>query len=231
MTDILLELEALEPKIAGAKRSQAFGAAAGKARIPVEQAPKHAALLERLLSCAHHLDALGDAVLRQRFETAIDKAEEVGGALEEAADAADLEAAAHDYPMVANALVRVVDGLKVQWSQIVARDFADLPAVGTLLAKIPGAEAIGGDLSAIGEEAQALADGDPSAEVLSERAPALRERRTRTLEAMSAFTGEPEVDAFLAAVTRQQATLAMVTPMVWAWLKDKGALDAFRVRG
>lgn len=231
MTNALELLEELAPRIDSAKKSLAFGAAADRARVPVEQAPRHALLLARLVQCAHDLDGLSDVVLRQRLSTAITKAESVGESLEHAETAADLEAAAADYSVVGNALMQVIERLRNHWSQLVAQDFGDLAAVGHLLSKIPGAEAIGRDLVEISAAAQTLADSDPSADKLAEAAPALRLRRAQTLDAMQAFTGEPEVDAFLEAVTRQEASLDMVTPKVMAWLTYKGALSAFRVRG
>lgn len=231
MTDALERLEDLAPRIASAKKSLAFGAAADKARIPVEQAPRHALLLARLVQCAHDLDGLNDAALRQRLSGAIAKAESVGESLEDAETADELEAVAVDYPTVAAALSQVIERLRNHWSQLVARDFVDLAAVGQLLSKIAGAEAIGRDLVDISTAAQTLANSDPSPEKLAEGAPALRLRRAQTLDAMQAFTHEPEVDSFLEAVTRQEATLNMVTPKVMAWLAEKGALSAFRVRG
>lgn len=230
MTDTLDLLEELAPKIDSARQSLAFGAAAERARKPVEQAPRHAVLLDRLVQCAIDLDGLDDAALRQRIENAISKAESVGESFEEARTAEDLEAAAADYPMVGAALMTVIERLRTHWSHLVVRDFADLAAVGRLLGKISGAEAIGAQLVEISEQAQALAQGDPSPERLAEFAPELRRRRTETLGAMQAFTGETEVDAFLAAVTRQEATLDMVTPTVLAWLGQRQALSAFRVR-
>lgn len=231
MTDALERLEDLAPRIASAKKSLAFGAAADKARIPVEQAPRHALLLTRLVQCAYDLDGLNDAALRQRLSGAIAKAESVGESLEDAETADELEAAAADYPMVGSALMQVIERLRNHWSQLVAQDFVDLAAVGHLLSKIAGAEAIGHDLVEISTAAQTLANGDPSAEKLAEGAPALRLRRAQTLDAMQAFTDEPEVDTFLEAVTRQEASLDMVTPKVMAWLTEKDALSAFRVRG
>lgn len=230
MTDLLAELEQLHPLVASAKQSLALGSAVEKARKPVEQAPRHAALLAHLVACAKELDGLSDPGLRQRLEGAIDKAEDVGGALETAATADELEAVATDYPGVAAEIVRALDSLRTRWTQIVARDFADLPAVGELLLKISGAETIGSDLKQIGQQAQALAATDPQAEQLAAAAAALRARRALTLDAMRAFTGEAEVDAFLQGVIQQRATLELVTPRVLAWLKDHGALDAFRVR-
>ena len=231
MTDALEPLEGLAPGISSAKKSLAFGAAADRARVPVEQAPRHALLLTRLVQCANDLDGLNDVALRQRLSTDIAKAEIEGQSLEDAETAADLEAVATDYSTVGNALSQVIERLKNHWSQLVAQDFVDLAAVGHLLSKISGAESIGRDLVEISTAAQTLANGDPSAEKLAEVAPALRLRRAQTLDAMQAFTGEPEVDAFLGAVTRQEASLDMVTPKVMSWLTDKGALSAFRVRG
>lgn len=230
MTDALERLEDLAPRIAAARKSLAFGAAAARARVPVEQAPRHALLLARLVQCAQDLDGLNDAALRQRLLGAIDKAENVGDSLETAETADDLEAVAVDYPAVNAALSQVIERLRNHWSQLVARDFVDLAAVGQLLSKIAGAEAIGRELVEISTAAQTLANSDPSADKLAEGAPALRLKRAQTLDAMQAFTHEPEVDRFLEAVTRQEATLDMVTPKVMAWLTDKGALSAFRVR-
>ena len=230
MIDALIELEELEPKIANAKQSLAFGEAAEKARTPLQQAPRHALMLARLLSVAQDLDALGDAGVRQRLDQAIEKAESVGEALETAQGAAALDAATYDYPQVSSSLARVLDGLRARWREIAKRDFEDLIPVGELLTKIAGAETIGANLVDIGRQALALAETDPNADQLAARVSDLRTRRTQALEAMRAFTGEPEVDEFLSAVTHQQATLALVTPKVLDWLRTKGALDAFRVR-
>lgn len=230
MIDALVELEDLEPKLANAKKSLAFGAAAEKARTPLQQAPRHALMLKSLVSVAQDLNALSDAAVRQRLEHAIEKAESVGEALETAQNAEALGAVTYDYPQVSNALARALDGLRARWREIAKRDFEDLIPVGELLTKITGAETIGANLVDIGKQALALADTDPNADQLAARVRDLRTRRTEALEAMRAFTGEPEVDEFLSAVTHQQATLALVTPKVLAWLKTKGALDAFRVR-
>lgn len=230
MSDALEDLEALEPRIADAKRSQAFGEAAERARGPVDQAPRHAALLETLVQCAEDLDGLKDPTLRNRLDAAIEKAETIGDLLRTAATADDLENIAIDYPAVSQALKQVLERLRHHWSRLVAEDFADLGAVGRLLGAISGAEAIGAELVEVSSAAQRLADSDPSADALAESAPALRLRRRRTLDAMQAFTGEAEVDAFLGAVTRQEATLDLVTPKVLAWLTEKHALSAFRVR-
>ena len=176
------------------------------------------------------MDGLKDPTLRSRLIAAIEKAESVGDLLKTAGTAEDLENIATDYPAVSGALKNALERLKNHWSHLVAQDFADLAAVGRLLGAISGAEAIGAELVEISSAAKHLADGDPSADVLAETAPALRLRRSRTLDAMQAFTGEAEVDAFLGAVTRQEATLDLVTPKVLAWLTEKQALSAFRVR-
>lgn len=230
MTDLLAELERLQPLIASAKQSLALGSAVEKARKPVEQAPRHAAFLAHLVACARELDGLSEPSLRQRLQGAIDKAEDIGGALEVAATADELEAIATDYPGVSAEIVRALDSLRARWTQIVARDFADLPAVGELLSKISGAETIGSDLKQIGEQAQALAAADAQAQQLAVAASALRARRAQTLDAMRAFTGQAEVDAFLQGVIQQRATLELVTPGVLSWLAEHGALQAFRVR-
>ena len=230
MTDVLDLLEDLAPKIDSARQSLAFGDAAQQARKPVERAPRQAILLALLVQCALDLEGLQDATLRQKIENAISKAESVGESFAEARTAADLEAAAADYPMVGAAVTMAVDRLTTHWSHLVARDFADLAAVGGLLGRIAGAEAIGAQLVEISAQAQALAQNNPPLERLAELAPELRRRRTETLAAMQAFTGEAEVDAFLTAVTRQEATLDMVTPTVLAWLGERQALSAFRVR-
>lgn len=230
MIDALVELEDLEPKLANAKKSLAFGAAAEKARTPVQQAHRHAPMLAQLVSVARDLEAFDVTSVRQRLDDAIDKAAAAGKSLEQAQDAETLEEANLDYPQLTNALSRLLDVLRARWREIAGREFQDLIPVGELLIKIAGAEAIGANLVQTGQQALALADTNPNADQLATQARDLRTRRIQALEAMRAFTGEPEVDEFLSAVTHQQATLAFVTPKVLDWLKTKGALEAFRVR-
>ncbi|QYC11506.1 hypothetical protein [Brevundimonas nasdae] len=231
MTDVLDLLEDLEPRIASAKKSIAFGDAAERARRPVEQAPRHAALLLRLVQCVEDLDGFADAALRQRIGKAIAVADDLGGSLGTAANADDLDGVAIDYAQMNQALSGLTDRIKDHWSNLVNSDFNGLIAVGELLGKISGAEAIGAELVKIGQEARALTEPNTSQDRLIDWAPALRTRRSSTLEAMRAFTGQAEVDDFLAAVVMQTATLSLVTPTVLSWLNDRNALSAFNVRG
>lgn len=231
MTDALLDLEALTPAIRGAQEAANFGAAAERVRRSVELANRHAALFTELVGTARALDCLADEMVVTRIKTATDKAYSVGADLAQASSSEDLDAIAADYSEVTNALSRVVDALTNHWKLQAERDFLPLIPVGQLLSRISGAEPIGRGLISLAEEAQRLSQMSPSPDQLRPQVTALRVRREELLSEMRAFTGDPEVDAFLEGVTRAQATLEFVTPGVLSWLAEKNALSAFSVRG
>jgi hypothetical protein len=57
----------------------------------------------------------------------------------------------------------------------------------------------------------------------------IEEQREAAQAEVTAFTKEPEVNAFVTALSRGQASLSLVTPKVLDWLNDLGALGQFRV--
>ena len=103
--------------------------------------------------------------------------------------------------------------------------------MGQLLQHISGAEALGQELAQLGARATALANRSQTATAMAPEIEQLEADRRSLLARLKEVTANPEVETFITAVTRGQATLQLVTPGVLGWLGERGALGAFKVNG
>lgn len=231
MTDVLIDLEALAPNIAAAVEARRLGNSVGRASQRLADAPRQAARFGALIDAALALEALADANARRSLQQAVGEAEDIGEGLETASTAEDLQYVSEDFPKFTGALGSLDNVLRQLWRQTVQSEFQSLISVGRVLGHIPKTLDLGARLQQVGHEAEALAERPPLAEQFAPEIARLRQSRAALDAELHQVTDNEEVDAFLAAVTRDAATLAHVTGSVFEWLKRYGALEAFSVRG
>lgn len=231
MSDALGELERLAPSIRAGIDARRLQTSLGRAADKLLDVPRQAKRFEALVDVAMALGANADASAQRSLKQAAEEANELGEMLEDARGPEDLQYAMEELPKLSQALQRLDAVVRQLWRGLVATDFQSLVTVGDLLTRIERIRNLGERLAEVGRQALALADRTSTAEQLAPEIQKLRERRTALDAELHQLTGNPEVDAFLAAVTRDGATLAHVTPAVVEWLERNEALDVFAVRG
>ncbi len=231
MTDTLVALEASLDQIQPALQARSLGAILGKVSEKTADAARQAHRCEALVTLAIALGGLQEANVFAAAKSVVQEASTAGEALASATDSADLEDLLHDYGQLPMALGRLDQALRQLWSERSRTDFVSLIAVGELMGRISGAAALGASLASIGRRAEALAGRTQPADAMAGEIGQLMTERETLLSELSAFTAHPEVDRFITSVTIGRATLDLVTPKVFEWLAEHGALQAFRVTG
>jgi hypothetical protein len=231
MSDALVELEGLTDAIPAAIEARKLGTSLGRTVEKLVAIPRQARRFEALVEAAIALGVGKDEGAKRSLSTAVEEAEDIGDMLVKAKTPDDLQYATEDLPKLNQALLRLEGVVRQLWRNLVQTEFQSLVTVGAVLARIPRTEDLGRRLSAVGQEAQELAERNVAPETLAPQIQRLRETRTTLDAELQQLTDNEEVDVFLGAVTRDGATLAHVTPAVIAWLTREEALDAFVVRG
>lgn len=231
MSQALIELEALVPAMAAGVQARKLQTSLGRAAEKLGDIPRQAARFEALVEAALALGASEDVMARRSLLAAAEEADEIGELLERARTPEDLQYATEDLPKLSQALKSLDTVVRQLWRNLVQIEFQSLVAVGDLLGRIERTRDLGARLREVGEQALALAERNAPAEQLAPEIQALRQRRAALDAELHQLTDNPEVDAFLAAVTRDAATLRHVTEAVVDWLERNNALDAFAVRG
>lgn len=231
MSDPLMDLEALAPNIAAAVQARRLGNTVGRATQRLADAPRQAARFQALVDVALALGALADTNAKRSLQQVVGEAEDIGEGLQAARTAEDLQFVSEDFPKFTAALASLDNVVRQLWRQTVQNEFQSLISVGRVLGHISKTADLGIRLQQVGQEAGAIAERPPPAEQFAPEITRLRKRRAMLDAELHQVTDNAEVDAFLAAVTRDAATLAHVTAAVSEWLRRYGALGAFSVRG
>jgi hypothetical protein len=228
MTDQLDMLEALLPELPAAADRRRLGDRLVQAIQDLREAPSQARRLKSLIRLAEVVGFGASPDQRATLGELRETARDVGAALEEASDEESLKTAVYDYQKsLLPALATFDRGTREQWTTVVRDQFAPLVAFGELLEKIAGVADLGHRLADCGRRAQRLSGG--AAEDLLTGVTAMLAERDALQTERAQQIGDDEVGAFLNALAIGQATLALITPDVRAWLDENHALGRFRV--
>jgi hypothetical protein len=229
MSDILQEAEELLIRLPEAVTRRKFGERLGQAVNELQKADAQIARMKALLETA---DLIGYGKLpeeRQVIDEMITWARTVGVSLENAEDGDSLRRAVSDYTHdLVNAIVGLDRALRAHWRKEVVDKFQPLIELGTLLSEMNVPNNLGKRLVACGREAQASINAGLATDLHHRIKQLLADHRTLQDERANEISGD-EVGAFIKAIADNRATLAMVTPKVYAWLKDHNALGSLGV--
>lgn len=231
MTDVLLELEGSIERILPAKQARKLGSILEKVTEKSADVERQGQRCQALVTMAAALGGLTTPKVASDARTAIEAVETVASDLTAAADVEGLELVLESLPEMANALRDFDQSVRNVWAERARSEYVSLVPIGQLLQHITGAEALGQDLARLGSRAIALAEKPQQATAMAPEIAQLEAERTLLLAGLKEVTANPEVETFVTAVTRGQATLELVTPGVLQWLGDRAALGAFRVSG
>lgn len=231
MTDILLELESSLSRIAPAREARQLGSILNKVTEKSADVERQGQRCQALVAMATALDGFADPKVTTAARAAIDAVRTTGAELTTAADVDDLEIVLESLIDLANALRDFDQNVRLVWADRSRTEYTPLIPVGQLLQHISGAETLGQELAQLGARATALASRNQTAAAMAPDIEQLEADRRRLLARLKEVTANPEVETFITAVTRGQATLQLVTPGVLGWLSDRGALGAFKITG
>lgn len=228
--DVLASLEALLGGIDGALEGRKLGSSIERAADRLSQAPRQAERFEAFSTAAQALGGRqGDREAAAVLGEALEAAAGLADAMAEAgtgAQLAELEAYLAEFKEANNALEASV---RARWRRVIEAEFLPLTAVARVLSRIPASARLAADLSRFGEEARGALDHRAGADAIVAEIVRLRGTRDRLDAELHSLTGDPEIDAFLLAVTANAATLAIASPAVLSWLAVHGALEAFSI--
>lgn len=229
MTDNLVELEALLPKLPEAVSQRRLGDQLSNATEKLKGAPQQAAKLEVLLALSAVVMGpeggdLGEVIAKTR-RSAID----LGESLSEAEDETSLREALWAYEKEFTPALHSFDrAVRARVRAKAQSEYQPLIAYGALLGKIGATAELGARLTAFGQKAVAPVDQLQPLDLLE--VVRRNDREFGQLQAdRAALVGSDAVGAFLNALAERRATLNMVTPEVWTWLTENGALSQFSV--
>ncbi len=229
MTDNLVELEALLPSLPQAVEQRRLGDQLRTAADKLKGAPQQTAKMSVLFDLAEVLSGPDTVDLREAVDRARRTAREVGESLSEVDDEDKLRHALWAYEKEFTPAVQTFDrALRNRVKAKAQSDYQPLVAYGALLGKIGATAELGQRLTAFGAKATGPVDQlqpEDLLKVVQERA---REFE-RLQEDRAALVGADSVGAFLNALAERRASLDMVTPEVWAWLKENDALGQFSI--
>lgn len=225
MTDMLEDLRALIPELGPAAERRTLGERLTSLTSTLRDAPAEFERLDALLDLAAWTNFPG----RELLEELEDAAAALASGLRSAQTPNELRTAQDLHGAFQRAMTRMVAQVTLHWRTIVARDFKPLIGFGELLARVDTLADLGERMQACGRDAmESLSPSRPqdlrkSVARLKAEADELQAERTEKLGAV------PGVGEFLSAIGAQNATLAVVTKDVLAWLADNGGLERFRV--
>jgi len=231
MTDTLLELESLLPRIAPALEARQLGAILDRVTMRAKDVEHQGQRCQALVTMAVALDGFQNLTVRTAAQKAINAVRTTGDDLKTASNVASLEIVLESLDDLANTLKDFDQNVRSVWADRVRSEYTSLIPVGRLLQHISGAQSLGQELAQLGERATTLTNRIQTATAMAPDIEKLEADRRSLLARLKEVTANPEVETFITAVTRGQATLQFVTPGVLAWLSDKDALGAFKVTG
>lgn len=224
MSDVLDELEALLPRIPQAVSHQKVSNLVGRLFDKLLDFQQTQIRLQSILDISHLIDFVDDYISAMRSAS-----REAAAALIAAGDEPTIEDAEDAYLELKKAIGFADRAVRHHWKAIILRDFTPLATVGRLLRQFGDTEEIGDRMETLGARADQSVNIASLAE-LRDTIRALKAERSELEAEKSAMTKNPEVDQFLAKLAAGDATLAAVTPTVFQWLSEHGALSELAVR-
>lgn len=224
--DNLLLLEEALPKLGPALEQRRLGVALRQAIDVLRPFDGQLAQLTSLASATSLLADYSEAN-RRDVEDVAEEIEELAEEMEEADSQADLTGVVKGFPTLAQRHIpRFHRAVSAMASRYVSQNITSLGTLGRLLVKI-GATDVGERLIRLETDAARLPNSP--ALTLPVSVAAIEQQRADTQAELKALAKDPEVDAFLIALSRGQSSLRLVTPKVLDWLDALDARDQFRV--
>jgi hypothetical protein len=224
--DPLVRLEEIEPKLSAALDQKRLGVALDEANLALKNFDGQLTTLEALTEAAQLLSDYLE-LSRRDLEDIANEIDEIAQEMVSADSQFELSTIARSFPTLDQKHIprynRAINGMVIGYS---SKNISGLVALGRLLAQISH-DKVGQKLIDLGASATRLTQISPR-----QIAPGLKEiegEREAAQEEVRAFTKDPEVSAFVMAISRGQASLSLVTPKVLDWLNHIDALGQFRV--
>ncbi|NEJ17733.1 hypothetical protein GR211_33335 [Rhizobium leguminosarum] len=224
MTDVLDELESLLPRIPQAVAHQKVSNLVDRLFDKLLDFQQTQARLQAILDASDQIDFVDDYIISMRSAS-----REAATALKAASDENTIEDAEEAYSELKKAISAADRAVRHYWKVVILRDFTPLVTVGRLLRQFGDTNDIGDRMEALGTRADQSINVASLTE-LRDIIRALKVERSQLEAEKAAMTKNPEVDQFLGKLAAGDATLATVTPTVFQWLSEHGALSELAVR-
>ncbi|WP_434730728.1 hypothetical protein [Rhizobium binae] len=224
MSDVLLELEGLLPRIPQAVTHQKVSHQIDRLLEKFSDFGSTRTRLSALLDISVLIDFDDEHVVEMKAAS-----QDAAAALLKTADEASILRAEEAYQEFKTAIGLAERFLRNHWKLVVSRDYAPFSTIGRLLKQFGDTSDIGNRMEALG----ARADQSINIAIIAELRDTIRtlgEERSKLEAEKAAMTKNSEVDDFLNKLASGDATLASVTPTVHQWLSDHGALEDLAVR-
>lgn len=224
MSDVLLELEGLLPRIPQAVTHQKVSHQIDRLFERLSDFASSTSRLSALLEISAMIDFKDEHVAEMEAAS-----QDASDALIAAGDEASILRADEAYQDFKKTMGLAERFLRNHWKITVSRDYAPLSTIGRLLKQFSDTSDIGNRMEALGTRAD-QSTNIASVSELRETIRTLGEERRKLEAEKAAMTENSEVDDFLNKLASGEATLASVTPTVHQWLSDHGALEDLAVR-
>lgn len=224
--DNLVRLEEALPNLAAAQEQKRLGLALQQAQSALQAFEGQLAQFQFLGKATELLAEFLEPV-RRDIEDVVDEVEELAAEMEEADSQHELYSISQSFPALAQKHIpRFHRAVLAMVGRYATKNISSLATLGKLLVKI-GEKEVGEKLQKLETDVRRLEH--VSAAALPGGIEAIETQRVATQAELTALAEDPEVDAFLMALSRGQSSLTLVTPKVLVWLDKLNARDQFRV--
>lgn len=229
MSDRLADLETLLEQLPDAVARRRLGDNLNQASEKLKTSGQQAAKLGALLDVADLIGFVSQGDADHVVDTARRTAADVGESLSEAHDETTLRESIWAYEReFLPAVVSLDRSVRSRIRAVAQERYHPLITYGQLLGGIAATADLGARLTTFGQKAVL-----PQDQVATTDLATVIRRQKQDYEALqaerTATVGAGAVGEFLNALAEHRATLAMITPEVWDWLKANDALDRFDV--
>lgn len=224
MTDVLAELETLLPRIPQAVSHQKVSNLVDRLFEKLADFQHSQTRLQAVIDICDLTDFADTYIAAMKAAS-----REAAEALTGASDESTIEDAEDAYSELKKAIGSADRSVRQHWKDVVVRDYAPLATVGRLLRQFGDTNDIGDRMETLGTQADQSVNIASLAE-LRDTIRTLKAQRGKLEAEKAAMTKNPEVDEFLGKLAAGDATLAAVTPTVFQWLSDHGALAELAIR-
>lgn len=223
------ELIELLPKIEKAKERARLGTALQKATLSVDLFNNFPALLEGLAMLVEAADADFEAV-QSEIGASLSEIMKICRMVADEPTIEQLEAINQlgltRLPFEIEKIEKAIEGV---WQKAAQDALGGQAALGEVLTKIPGVEALGSDLLKLAAHAKRLADvSRPHGDRVKERDRLVSEASALNDRLLAVGVAHP-IAAFLVAVAARPVRLSDLTDEILAWIRDHDALALFTV--
>ena len=227
--DHLNDLEQLAGRIADEIRDRDGEKSLQSADEAAKAAKASIALLEHLTGFVALVQGSIDVDERSRLERDLQELARAGGVVSAASTADALVKATEELRSLSSRVELVERPIARAWQQLLETTFVAAGSLGSVLLRIPETREIGKEFNDLHKAAMVLKMRQGTADALAAKFSLLEGRLEALRSNLSRIGAEKEVTRFLEAVSEQRATLALLTREVRDWLKERDALNLFRV--